>query len=140
MSTIKDCVAPNAALNSLASYDRTLVNASLFSNVLEPTSPVALSCNDVIDNADKLSYPFHKTLPLKQRGVIASELVPCNVTKSLASGIIQDSYVCFMLTKSSILFGGGIVSKLYAEDVMLYYTVKTDADRNQLQSSLNIML
>ena len=62
MSTIKDCVAPNAALNSLASYDRPLVNASLFSNVLEPNSPVALSCNDVIDNADKLSYLFHNSI------------------------------------------------------------------------------
>ena len=61
--------------------------------------------------------------------------------RELSSGVIQGSIIgllLFVLYISDVvdLFIGGVVSKLFAGDVKLYYTLHSDADRSQPQSSL----
>ena len=71
--------------------------------------------------------------------------MPCNVIKNLPSCVIQDNVNGFHLFQLYVnevvdLFSGGVVSKLHVDDVKLCNTVEPDANRNQLQLSLNIIL
>ena len=61
-----------------------------------------------------------------------------SVSRYLSSGVVQVSGIgpfLFVLHINDIvdLFGGGIVSKLYADDVNMYYTIDSGAGHSQLQ-------
>ena len=62
--------------------------------------------------------------------------------RTFYGGVFQGSVIgplLFVLYINNILdlFDGDEVSKLYADDMKLYYTIDSDADRSRLQSRLN---